>query len=219
MAGYLLNLTVKRPASALVATGLFNDYSVDPTSKVWYQIPSTWPGVLYTPPSPVTQPAAVTTWPQTAPFPVRDDGSFGCKLDDDIYMRVVPDGSWPPSVNNNNLVIGFDALFGRPATSGHGGATMATPFVLGTDFGPGNNSPRSSFAWSVLAPTSSDGSSIYYLGQPAQNVVGQKGRGGSSSGDCSYSFIVGAYLAYPNVEGWTFGHDPKIIVSGGGVKP
>jgi hypothetical protein len=61
MAGYLLNLTVKRPASALAATGLFNDNSVDPTSKVWYQVPVSWPGVTYAPTSPVTQAAPVTT--------------------------------------------------------------------------------------------------------------------------------------------------------------
>ena len=221
MAGYLLNLTVKRPASALTANGLFNDNSVDPTSKIWYQVPASWPGVTYAPTSPVTQAAPVTSWPQTAPFPVRDEQNFSCSLNvDDIYMRVVPDSSWPPSVNNNNLLIAFSALFGRPAVSGHGGATMATPFVLTTNFGPGNNSPRASFDWGALPPTSSDGSSIYYLGQPAQNIVGQKGRGGSGpASNCSYSFIVSAYFVYPGVEGWTFGHDPKIIVSGGGGTP
>ncbi len=213
MAGYLLNLTVKMPTSATNADALFNANSVDRTSRMWYQVPSNWPGSPYDPNSPVSQPAPVTTWPQTAPYPVLDDANINCILGDDVYMRIAPDASWPKSKSGNNLLIGFNAVFGRPATSDHGGATMATPFVIPKWAGPGNNSPLTMFSGPVAVPTSTDGSSIYYLGKAAQNVVGgiERGHGGNQP-TCNYSFIVAAYLAYPNVEGWSFGHDPKIIV-------
>src|SRR5262245_46130184 len=179
MAGYLLNLTFNKPASATVADGLFNSNSVDSSSKIWYQVPATWPGVTYSQGGVVTQAAPITTWPQPPGFPVVDKEDFACSLGDDIYIRMVPDSSWGQAPVAN-LQVAFYAVFGRPATSGHGGDTMATPFVLQAGFGVGVNAPCAFYGWPSSLPQASDNSWIFYLGKPSQNAVGQKGNNGPS---------------------------------------
>ncbi|HET9364649.1 MAG TPA: hypothetical protein VFP71_06600 [Candidatus Angelobacter sp.] len=211
MAGYLVNYTVQRPASAETATGLFTSNSVDATSRVWYQVPSNWPfpnwkaphGAEY--PVPVAADAPVANWTRKW---IDNDPSINFNQNDDIYIRILPTDGFPPSKGNSPLKISFYACFGRPSGSGHGNATAATPFVLQANYGPGNNSPRTTFGSPITTPTApTDGSSIYYLGKLARS---------SGVAPASYSFIIGAYLVYEYVEGWTFGHDPKIIVNGGG---
>jgi hypothetical protein len=215
MAGYLLNLTFEKPASANVADGLFNSNSDDPISKIWYQVPSTWPGVTYSQGQVVTQAAPITTWTQPSGFPVVDKENFSCNLNDDVYIRVLPDSSWG-SVPVANLQIAFYAVFGRPSTSGHGGDTMPTPFVLQSGFGVGVNAPCSFYAWPGALPSASDNSWIFYLGKPSQNAAGQKSGGGPSNPNrlCNYSFIVGAYAGIGANNGYTYGHDPEMGVRG-----
>jgi hypothetical protein len=214
MAAYLLNLTFKKPASAATADGLFNSNSVDSTSKIWYQVPSSWPGVTYSQGGSVSQPAPVASWPQTNGFPIVDKNNFSCNLSDDIYIRVVPDSSWG-TLPVPQLQISCYALFGRPATSSHGGDTLATPFVLQSAFGVGVNSPCAFFGWPNGAPTATDGSWIYYLGEPSQNAAGQKSGGGSNPNRlCTYSFIVGASVVVGSTGGYTYGHDPQMIIKG-----
>src|SRR5262245_54980493 len=215
MAGYLLNLTFNQPASAVVANGLFNSNDVDPISKIWYQTPSTWPGVTYAQGGIVTQAAPISTWPQTNGFPIVDKGNFSCNLGDSIYIRLVPDSSWGPSPVSN-LQLAFYAVFGRPAVSGHGGDTIATPFVLPAGFGVGVNAPCSYYGWPANTPQAADYSWIFYLGQPSQNQAGQKGNGGPSNPNrtCLYSFIVGAYAGIGVNNGYTYGHDPSMGVKG-----
>jgi hypothetical protein len=199
----------------LTADGLFNSNSVDPSSKLWYQAPSSWPGATYSQGGSVTQPAPVANWPQTNGFPIVDKNNFSCNLNDDIYVRAVPDSSWG-TLPIPQLVLSFNAVFGRPATSSHGGDTMPTPFVLQSGFGQGANSPCAFFAWPSTAPTATDGSWIYYLGEPSQNAIGQKGGGGVSDPNrvCTYSFIVGAYVGFGTANGYTFGHDPQMEIKG-----
>jgi len=222
MAGYLLNLVIPKVDDAAKADALFKLNSADATSRMWYKVPAGWPGPAYDPNSAVREPAPVSTWPQASPFPVLDDGNFGCVLGDDIYMRVLPDyGFWPRTkIDGGNkvqpLLLGFSAVFGRAATSGPGAATIATPFVFTKWAGPGNQSPLTMFSGAVVEPTATDGSSIYYMGKAAQNVMGGAKRGDGPHGQptTSYSFIVAGYLAYNNIEGWSFGHDPKMQVGG-----
>jgi hypothetical protein len=205
MAGYLLNLTATRPTSGDSADGLFTLNTVDPTSRMWYAVPTGWPGLRFdpgkTPPWPVTVNAPVDTWGIGVP----DDGNFQCALEDDIYMRVFLDDSWTPQ-KGYQVNIAFSAIFGRPGTPGHGGASKASPFRLGANMGPGNTAPQTVFGYGPLPPTTPDGkSAILYLG----NIPSEKAL------KATYSFMVGAYIAYPNLEGWTFGHDPKLQVGGG----
>ncbi|SRR5258708_28849852 len=215
MAGYLLNLSVAMPTSASTADGQFNSESADPLSRKWFQVPPTWPGSAYAQGASVTQPGPVANWPQTRyGFPVADTGNFSCYLSDDIYIRVVADSSWGKPV-----VVTVNVVFGRPATSTGSGEIMATPFVLQSGFGVGQNAPCAYFAWPPSVPTATDGSWIYYMGKPSQNAVGQAAANGSSDAGrlCTYSFVVGAFCGFVPAtpsNGYTYGHDPRMAVQG-----
>jgi hypothetical protein len=202
MAAYLLNLTFKQAN----VDGLFNSDTVSPTSKRWYKVPSTWqPGTTPNVPAPVSVAAdlASSQWTQAAPYPLKDDCLFFCNLSDDIYVRMAPDPAWA------NLQLSCSAAFGRPSTSGHSGSTMASPFILGAY-------PRTVFYWGAVTPTVvSDGSWIYYLGQPTLNQSGPPGP--PLPGRLrAYSFIVSAVVFQGSSSAalCTYGHDPQMGVQG-----
>ena len=214
MAGYLLNLTFKQPASSAVADGLFNSDTVSATSKQWFQTPSNWqPGIQSNVPSPVSVAAPVPTWgpSQQVPYPLKDDYLFFCNLKDDIFIRMVPDPVWPLQ-SGQTLQLVFSAVFGRPSTASHSGDTLATPFLVG-------NYPRTVLTWpGSPATVAGDGSWIYYLGQPSQNQKGQ-GSGPSISNRLRlYSFIVTAAVNVMQgssvLQTYTYGHDPGMGVKG-----
>jgi hypothetical protein len=222
MSAYLLNLIFDHPANADSATGLFNDYSTtDPVgdrSKAWYTIPAGWPNPAPTAPGLVNQLANLTAWGQ-AVTPVPDkpasgpDG-FSCSMGASIFIRVASDSSWTPAPNN---LDGLIATFGRPNGNHHDGDSIASPFVLGTRTGAGQNSPCTYFAAITPAngtnPPLSDQSWILYLGPTHQNAPGQ-GASRCPGGQCPYSFIVGAGI-WQGANLYTYGHDPKIIVTPG----
>jgi hypothetical protein len=226
MAAYLLNIIFSKPAAATSATGLFtSDNPNTPTarSKVWYTVSTAWPtGGAPGQGSQLNQSAPVTSWTTIT----VDKENFSCSLGDDIYVRLVPDSSWGTSPG---LQLRFTTVFGRPATSGHSGDTMASPFVLGPGSGAaGQNAPCTLYTTDTASGTGvyqdytnpgPDGAWIYYLGQPQQNGVGQKGnnQGPDQGRTCIYSFIVGATVIL-TVNGaqtqYTYGHDPEMGVKG-----
>ena len=91
MAGYLLNLTAKNPTSATSADGLFNANSVDNTSRVWFRVPDTWPGIVFDPnhgaPWPVGVAAPLSSWVRV---PNTDDAALPCQVGDKFYIRIAP---------------------------------------------------------------------------------------------------------------------------------
>jgi hypothetical protein len=117
------------------------------------------------------------------------------------------------------MSLEYAAIFGRPNTTDHGGATMASPFVfLETERGSGIHSPRTVFSLRTNTP-GPDGSFIFYLGRLSQNSIGQKGKGDPDepSRHRTYSFNVGAnvYFTENNVQHqFAWGHDPKMAVKG-----
>jgi hypothetical protein len=212
MAGYLLNLTFAQPVAAASATGLFNSNSVSATSKQWYTIPSSWqPGISPNVPGPVSVVAQLSSWTQTAPYPLKDDFLFFCNLNDDLYVRMAPDPAWLLT-SGQSLQLVFFALFGRPATASHAGDTLASPFVLGSY-------PRTVLFWVNVPPTvTSDGSWIYYLGRPSQNVSGQGSSPAVPNRLRAYSCIVAAevqvWQSGSAIATYTYGHDPEMGVQG-----
>jgi hypothetical protein len=222
MSAFLLNLIFAYPTNAGSATGLFDDYSsTDPLgaqSKAWYTIPAGWPNPAPTSPGQVNQQANLAAWGQAvAPKPDKPASGqqdFGCNLGDSIYIRVASDNSWSPAPNN---LDGLIATFGRPNGNHHDGDSIASPFILGTSTGAGQNSPCSYFA--IVTPANgtiaplADNSWIMYLGPTHQNAPG-RGSSRCPGGACPYSFIVGAGI-WQGANLYTYGHDPKIIVNGG----
>ena len=226
MAAYLFNIIFTKPTSATTADGLFtSDNANSPTarSKVWYTVSTAWPtGGAPGQGSQLNQAAPVTSWTTIVP----DKQNFTCNLGDDVYVRIIPDSSWGVSPA---LQLRFSTVFGRPATSGHDGDTMATPFVQGAGAGVGGqNAPCTLYTTDTASGTGvnqdftnpgPDGAWIYYLGQPQQNGIGQKGSGQGPNGGrtCVYSFIVGATVIQ-TVSGvqtqYTYGHDPQMGVKG-----
>jgi hypothetical protein len=227
MSAFLLNLIFAYPTNAGSATGLFDDYSsTDPLgaqSKAWYTIPAGWPNQGSIQPSGlVNQEANLLAWGQSV-SPIQDNPPAGepglsCGMGASIFIRVVPDGTWSPAPNN---LDGLVAAFGRPNAHHHDGDSIASPFVLGAGSRGGQNTPSSYRA--VVTPAGgnnaplADNSWILYVGPTYQNAPG-KGSGRCPGGNCTYSFIVGAGF-WQSANLYTYGHDPKIIVSGGGGKP
>lgn len=228
MPGYLLNLIYSKPAAAASANGLFLDDNpgAPERSKVWYSMGASWPSAvpqqnhqvmevanlpLKVPPQPI---------PENAPSGTR---GFSCNLGDDIYVRMAADGSWgrlwPMFPNGLKMSLEYSAVFGRPNTSDHGGASMASPFVfLDPAHGSGLHSPRSVFSLRSDTP-GPDGSFIFYLGKLSQNGVGQKAKGDphQPSRLSNYSFNVGANVFFTenNVQHqFAWGHDPQMGVQG-----
>jgi hypothetical protein len=201
MANYLLNLSID-PAAPASATGLFNDSSVDATSKQWYTIPAGWPSTSPTANTQVLQAASIATWGR----PTADSHSLQCNLGDGIYIRVVPRSGrgW------SSPTLQFGTVFGRTPGAGD---VLAAPFVLN------NNGPQALFANIYSSPSNpasgGDGSWIYYLGPLAQNGIGQKAGGGGSNPNrnLNYSFIVGATVSDGSVL-CSYGHDPGMGVKG-----
>jgi hypothetical protein len=227
MSAYLLNLIFAHPGNANSATGLFNDYSstapLNAQSKAWYTIPAGWPNSGSIQPSGlVNQQANLQAWGESvAPIPDKPatgQQGFGCNLGDTVYIRVAADSSWTPAPNN---LDGLIATFGRPNGNHHDGDSIASPFALGASTGAGQNSPNSYFA--VVTPANgvyaplADNSWIMSLGPTHQNAPG-RGASRCPGGKCTYSFIVGAGI-WQGTNLFTYGHDPKIVVGGGGVKP
>lgn len=211
MSAYLLNLTFDQAAPAS-ASGLFVPNSSDPTSKVWYTLPSNWPSTAPSQGSQVQQAAALANWGT----PVADSHSLQCKLNppDGIYIRLAPRNGWS---NLPSLQLRFTAVFGR-TPGGPASDALASPFVLG------NNAPCTLYTTDTSAstdqqdftPPGPDNSWIYYLGPLAQNAVGQKARGeGANNGrNCLYSFIVGVTVIDGSGNWYTYGHDPGMDVTG-----
>lgn len=225
MSAYLLNLIFAHPGSASSATGIFNDYNAsDPVgaqSKAWYEISTTWPNTVPSGPGLVNQEATLAVWGQSeAPVPDKPASGpgFTCDLNDSVYIRVASDSSWNSAGGAPNNLDGLIAAFGRPNGNHHDGDSIASPFVLGAHTGQGHHSPCSYFA-AVTPPNTTiaplpDNSWIMYLGSIKQNGPGRTA-GRCPGGQCSYAFIVGAgFWQGPNL--YTYGHDPIIIVSGGG---
>ncbi|MGC2696517.1 MAG: hypothetical protein WA738_12075 [Candidatus Angelobacter sp.] len=223
MAAYLLNLIFAYPAATTSATGLFNDYnSTDPVgaqSKAWYTVPAGWPAAGSIQPNhQVTQVAPLASWgAAVAPIPDKpqnpSQAGFSCALGSDIFIRVAADSSWNPLPNN---LDGLIATFGRPNGHRHDGDSIASPFILGTGTGQGQNSPCSYFglitpANQTIAPLS-DKSWILYLDKTHQNAPG-RGASRCPGGKCIYSFIVGAGF-WQGANLYTYGHDPSMGVEG-----
>ena len=225
MTAYLLNILFPKQAPS-AAKGLFNSDSPNSPSarsKVWYTVPTTqpqWPTTgVPAEASQLNEGAPVTNWTTITP----DKSVFNATFGDDIYIRMVPDSSWGP---NPGLQLRFTAVFGRPATSGHSGDTIASPFVLTAGAGDGENGPCTLYTTDTASGTGEDqdytnpgpdGSWIYYLGQPQQNAAGQVGHPKIANRTCVYSFIVGATVIQ-TVNGeqdqYTYGHDPQMDVNG-----
>lgn len=197
---YLLNLIFSKPAGSSSANGLFNSDSSSARSKVWYTIPATnWPsGGAPAQGSQLQQSADQANWGTPTP----DKSTLGCELGEDVYIRMVPDSSWGSDV----ITLRWSAVFGRAATSNHGDATIASPFVLS------NAMPCTLYTTDFSAP-GPDGSWIFYLGALTQNAAGQNGQNPVAGRKCTYAFIDGATVA-DGVVWYTFGHDPEMDVSG-----
>jgi hypothetical protein len=229
MPGYLLNLIYSKPGAATSAHGLFLDDnpSAPERSKVWYSMGAAWPAVV--PPKQDHQVMEVANLPLKVPpqpipeNPLPGQKGFGCSLGDDIYVRMAADASWgrlwPMWSDGLKMSLEYSAVFGRPNTSDHGGAIMASPFVfLEPERGSGFHSPRSVFSLRATTP-GPDGSFIFYLGRLAQNAIGQKGKGDPHHPTrlSTYSFNVGAnvYFTENGVEHqFAWGHDPQMGVTG-----
>jgi hypothetical protein len=227
MPAFLLNLLFDYPISTGSATGLFNDYSsTDPVgaqSKAWYTISPGWPNPGSIQQSGlVSQEANLQAWGQLI-APIQDNpppgqSGLSCGMGASIFIRVAPDNSWIPAPNN---LDGLVAAFGRPNAHHHDGDSIASPFVLGAGTSAGQNTPSSYRA--VITPPGgnnaplADSSWILYVGDTAQNAP--PGKSSRCPGNkCTYSFIVGAGF-WQGSNMYTYGHDPKIVVGGGGVKP
>jgi hypothetical protein len=209
MSAYLLNLTFDQAAAAS-ASGLFVSNSSDPTSKVWYTLPSTWPSTTPGQGAQVQQAAALANWGT----PVADSHSLQCNLGDGIYIRLAPRNGWSSPAS---LQLRFTAVFGR-TPGGPASDALASPFVLS------NNAPCCLYTTDTTAstdqqdftPPGPDDSWIYYLGPLSQNAVGQKANGGGSNNGrtCVYSFIVGVTVIDSSGNWYTYGHDPEMGVLG-----
>jgi hypothetical protein len=213
MAGYLLNLSFDA-AAPTSTTGLFNDpdpakqSNPDPNSKMWFNVPAGWPsGAAPTPGQQIMQ-GVGSSWPWTQPPNPRDDKTLPCNLNDIAYIRLVPRNGW------SSPQLRFATVFGRTPGAGD---SVASPFLHS------NNGVKALFHSDYTAASNpgagGDNSWIFYLGQMLQNAPG---RGGHNGPPPVYSFIVAATVS-DTVNGVSimcdFGHDPKIIVGGGGVKP
>jgi hypothetical protein len=207
MSAYLLNLTFDQAAPAS-ASGLFVPNSSDPTSKVWYTLPSTWPTTVPTQGGQLQQAAALSSWGT----PVADSHSLNCDLGDSMYIRMAPRNGWS---NLSEMQLRFSAVFGR--APGAGNDAVASPFVL-TDNGPCTlyaTDTTASTDQQDFTPPGPDNSWIYYLGVLSQNAVGQKARGqGPANRQCLYSFIVGVTVIDSGENWYTYGHDPGMDVTG-----
>ena len=208
ISAYMLNLTFDQADPAL-ASGFFVPNASDPTSKVWYTLPSSWSTApLPAQGSQVKQAAALSSWGS----PVSDSQSLRCNLNDLIYIRVAPRNGWS---NLSSMQLRFSSVFGR--APGASNDTVATPFVLS------NDSPCTLYTTDTSASTTQqdftppgpDNSWIYYLGVLSQNAVGQKARGqGSGNNRRLYAFIVGITVIDSGGNWYTYGHDPGMDVNG-----
>jgi hypothetical protein len=122
----------------------------------------------------------------------------------------------------------YMVVFGRPDTSNHGWATLATPFTHSV-YSVAGYTPRTIFGRRdaagvniTLGPAGPDGAWIFFIGPLAQNISGQIGDPRKHPHDDTrsriYSFNVGIGVALntgPNQsEVYSYGHDPGMGVKG-----
>lgn len=202
MGGFLLNLTFNFQSSG-AATGLFNDNSADPTSKQWYNVPSNWPGVSVNQGDQVPVDVRGPNWPtwpwSTPPGGGNDQDPLPCAIGDKIYVRLTWN-SWSAGPPQN---LSFMAAFGRSAPHQ---ALIASPFALPNTSGYPQTMYYKANAGAV------NNAWIFYLGAVARNMPG----GGAGPLPRHYSFIVNAELLSESVGNVQYGHDPRLVVGGGG---
>jgi hypothetical protein len=219
MSTYVLNLTMGNPANSSstdAKAGRFNSSSVDPNSKVWFQLN---PNNLWPTPQPGQQ-VTMTSNPTNnflqTPFP--DAQAFNCNLADNMYVRVAPDSSWgaPPDL------VTLSVNFGRTDAVHHGGDTIPSPFVVSVpSVSTSVNVPATAFSLFSASPTSFINDWIIYLGPATQNALNNASiASGGATSLRTYSFIVAAVAFYSSnppssltVAG-NYGHDPQMIVIG-----
>ena len=211
MSTYVLNLMMGNPASSTDAqAGRFNSSSVDPNSKVWFQLAANnpWPT-----PDPPGQQVKMSTNPflnmQNQPT-FSDAQSFNCNLSDLIYVRVAADSSWG---NTPPVQVTLAANFGRPDTSRHDGDTIPSPFLSPSVLAA---VPVTNVVLGSALPTNPASNDwIIFLGAAKQNALG--GAPIPSGGATSlriYSFIVTAVASTAAGVVGNYGHDPQMIVIG-----
>jgi hypothetical protein len=191
---YLLNLTFDLQ-SAAAATGIFNDGTSNPpdqSSKVWFTAPAGWPTTMPPPSSPLNQ--AVFNLPNAPNQP--DSNELGLDVGDNLFIRVAA-RNW----SQGPTAIALCVTFARTEPTL---ASLASPFTSSLVGG------RPQTIWNFSMSSGFQGSLIYYLG-PIVNI-GDPGTG--DGGD--YTFIVTAQASDQNGNAVQYGHDPRIIVGGGG---
>ena len=232
MPNHILNLIFSKQNNYETATGLFNDYNPNfsgQRSKAWYTLPAGWPTGW---PSNAQQGIQVQQAPSAGLWATTATPDQGPLLDlpysigDLIFIRFAPDSSWGQGANLS--MTDYMVVFGRPDTSNHGWATLASTFTHSV-YTAATFTPRTMFGRLDttgpnvhLGPPGPDGSWIFFIGPIAQNVSGQIGDPPKHPHDNTrsrvYSFNVGASVVLnpgsTTQEVYSFGHDPGMGVKG-----